>query len=107
MKLDFKRNVKRNMLANAASSGIRLLFPFLNRTLFLWLLGLVYLGSNILFVLFLPDAYKLDGIPWLFAKAVAAVAATSLCLALVFRGDLVDLRKRTVQAWERRKRGRQ
>ena len=49
MKLDFKKNVKRNMIANAASSGIRLLFPFLNRTLFLWLLGPAYLGLNGLF----------------------------------------------------------
>ena len=49
MKLDFKKNVKRNMVANAASSGIRLLFPFLNRTLFLWLLGPEYLGLNGLF----------------------------------------------------------
>ena len=62
MKLDFSRNVKRNMVANAvssgvkrnmaanaASSGIRLLFPFLNRTLFLWLLGPAYLGLNGLF----------------------------------------------------------
>ena len=37
------------MIANAASSGIRLLFPFLNRTLFLWLLGPAYLGLNGLF----------------------------------------------------------
>ena len=49
MKLDFKKNVKRNMVANAASSGIRLLFPFLNRTLFLWVLGPEYLGLNGLF----------------------------------------------------------
>ena len=49
MKLDFKKNVKRNMLANAASSGIRLLFPFLNRTLFLWLLSPEFLGLNGLF----------------------------------------------------------
>ncbi len=49
MKLDFKKNVKRNMVANAASSGIRLLFPFLNRTLFLRLLGPAYLGLNGLF----------------------------------------------------------
>jgi O-antigen/teichoic acid export membrane protein len=49
MKLDFKKNVKRNMMANAVSSGIRLLFPFLNRTLFLWLLGPAYLGLNGLF----------------------------------------------------------
>ena len=49
MKLDFARNVKRNMFANALSSGIKLLFPFLNRTLFLWLLGPEYLGLNGLF----------------------------------------------------------
>ena len=49
MKLDFKKNVKRNMVANAVSSGIKLLFPFFNRTLFLWLLGPAYLGLNGLF----------------------------------------------------------
>jgi O-antigen/teichoic acid export membrane protein len=49
MKLDFKKNVKRNMVANAVSSGIKLLFPFLNRTLFLWVLGPAYLGLNGLF----------------------------------------------------------
>ncbi len=49
MKLDFRKNVKRNMVANAVASGIRLLFPFLNRTLFLWLLGPAYLGLNGLF----------------------------------------------------------
>ena len=49
MKLDFRKNVKRNMLANAANSGIRLLFPFLNRTLFLWLLSPAFLGLNGLF----------------------------------------------------------
>ena len=49
MKLDFKKNVKRNMMANSVSSGVRLLFPFINRTLFLWLLGPAYLGLNGLF----------------------------------------------------------
>lgn len=37
------------MFANVLGSGIRLLFPFLNRTLFLWLLGPKYLGLNGLF----------------------------------------------------------
>lgn len=37
------------MVANALCSGTRLLFPFLNRTLFLWLLGPEYLGLNGLF----------------------------------------------------------
>lgn len=49
MKLDFVKNTKRNMAANALNSGIRLVFPFLNRTLFLWLLGPAYLGLNGLF----------------------------------------------------------
>ena len=49
MKLDFARNTKRNMVANALGSGIKMLFPFLNRTLFLWLLGPEYLGLNGLF----------------------------------------------------------
>ena len=49
MKLDFVRNTKRNIVANAINNGIRLLFPFLNRTLFLWLLGPAYLGLNGLF----------------------------------------------------------
>ena len=49
MKLDFTRNVRRNMIANAAGSFVKLLFPFLNRTLFLWLLGPAYLGLNGLF----------------------------------------------------------
>ena len=49
MKLDFARNVKRNMIANAVGNGVKLLFPFLNRTLFLWLLGPEYLGLNGLF----------------------------------------------------------
>ena len=49
MKLDFARNVKRNIVANGISSMTRLVFPFLNRTLFLWLLGPEYLGLNGLF----------------------------------------------------------
>ena len=49
MKLDFAKNTRRNMVANAVNNGIRLLFPFLNRTLFLWLLGPEYLGLNGLF----------------------------------------------------------
>ena len=49
MKLDFAKNTKRNIVANAFSNGIKLVFPFLNRTLFLWLLGPEYLGLNGLF----------------------------------------------------------
>ena len=49
MKLDFKKNTKRNIAANAVSRGMALLFPFLNRTMFLWILGPKFLGLNGLF----------------------------------------------------------
>lgn len=49
MKLNLVTNLKRNVLAAAINSVIKLLFPFLNRTLFLWLLGPAYLGLNGLF----------------------------------------------------------
>ncbi len=44
MKLDFTKNTKRNIVANSVSRGLSLLFPFLNRTMFLWILGPQYLG---------------------------------------------------------------
>lgn len=50
MKLDFVKNTKRNMLASMLNKCVGLLFPFLNRTLFLWLLGPEYLGLNGLFL---------------------------------------------------------
>ncbi|MBP5530798.1 MAG: oligosaccharide flippase family protein [Lentisphaeria bacterium] len=49
MKLDFKKNTKRNIVANTVSRVLALLFPFLNRTMFLWILGPQYLGLNGLF----------------------------------------------------------
>lgn len=49
MKLDFSRNTKRNFAAAAVNKVVGLLFPFLNRTLFLWLMGPGYLGLNGLF----------------------------------------------------------
>ena len=49
MKLDFSKNTRRNMFANTVSTAVKLMFPFLNRTLFLWLLGPEYLGLNGLF----------------------------------------------------------
>ena len=49
MKLDFVKNTKRNIIAGAVSRVIAMLFPFLNRTLFLWLMGPKYLGLNGLF----------------------------------------------------------
>ena len=49
MKLDFTKNTKRNIVANTVSRGLALLFPFLNRTMFLWILGPQFLGLNGLF----------------------------------------------------------
>lgn len=49
MKLNFVQNTKRNVVAGSISQVFKLLFPFLNRTLFLWLLGPEYLGLNGLF----------------------------------------------------------
>lgn len=49
MKLDIVTNAKRNMVAGFLNKGLMMLFPFLNRTLFLWLLGPEYLGLNGLF----------------------------------------------------------
>jgi len=49
MKLDFARNTRRNAAAAITNRIFGALFPFLNRTLFLWLLGPSYLGLNGLF----------------------------------------------------------
>lgn len=49
MKLDLVKNTKRNILAGSINQVFQVLFPFLNRTLFLWLLGPEYLGLNGLF----------------------------------------------------------
>ncbi len=49
MKIDFAKHARRNMMAGLLFRGIRLVFPFLNRTLFLWLLGPEFLGLNGLF----------------------------------------------------------
>ena len=89
MKLDFKKNVKRNMVANAVSSGIRLLFPFLNRTLFLWLLGPAYLGLNGLFgsilgVLMLAELGFGKAVVCSMYKSVAEDDRELLCAYLKF-----------------------
>ena len=49
MKLDFAQSARRNVFAGILNSGVWLVFPFLNRTLFLWLLGPKFLGLNGLF----------------------------------------------------------
>ena len=49
VKLDFVKSTKRNISAVAFNRVLNMAFPFLNRTLFLWLLGPEYLGLNGLF----------------------------------------------------------
>lgn len=49
MKIDIIGNTKKNVIFGAISRGLMMVFPFLNRTLFLWLLGPEYLGLNGLF----------------------------------------------------------
>ena len=49
MKLDFIKNTRRNMVAASINKMLGLVFPFLNRTFFLWLMGAEYLGLNSLF----------------------------------------------------------
>ena len=49
MKIDFSKNTRRNIVSAVLNKCIGLLFPFLNRTLFLWLMGAEYLGLNGLF----------------------------------------------------------
>ena len=49
MKLDFTQNTSRNLAADISLKLLMLLLPFLNRTLFLWLLSPQYLGLNGLF----------------------------------------------------------
>lgn len=49
MKLNFVQNTKRNVIAGSINQVLKLVFPFLNRTLFLWLMGPEYLGLNGLF----------------------------------------------------------
>ncbi len=49
MKLDFVRNTKRNMLAGFVANIAGMVLQFVNRTLFLWLMGPEYLGLNGLF----------------------------------------------------------
>ncbi|MBR6021585.1 MAG: oligosaccharide flippase family protein [Kiritimatiellae bacterium] len=49
MKLDFVKHAKRNLVAVALNRVLLLFLPFVNRTLFLWLMGPEYLGLNGLF----------------------------------------------------------
>ena len=49
MKLNFTVNTRRNAIAAIVNRILGGVFPFLNRTLFLWVLGPAYLGLNGLF----------------------------------------------------------
>lgn len=49
MKLDIIANAKRNVVAGVINRGLTTFLPFVNRTLFIWLLGPAYLGLNGLF----------------------------------------------------------
>lgn len=46
MKLDFVKNTKRNVLASFINKMVAMMFPFLRKTLFMWVLGPGYLGLN-------------------------------------------------------------
>ena len=46
MKLDFVKNTKRNVIASFVNKAVAMLFPFLRKTLFMWVLGPGYLGLN-------------------------------------------------------------
>ena len=96
MKLSLVANLERNILAASLNSIIKLLFPFLNRTLFLWLLGPAYLGLNGLFgsilgVLMLADLGFGTAIVCSMYKPVADENRELLCAYLRFY--------RTVYRW--------
>ena len=46
MKLDFAANTRRNIIASFVNKFVGMFFPFLRKTLFLWVLGPGYLGLN-------------------------------------------------------------
>ena len=96
MKLNLIANLKRNVLAAVISSVTKLVFPFLNRTLFLWLMGPAYLGlnglfSSILTVLMLAELGFGTAVVCSMYKPVADDDKTLLCAYLKFY--------RTVYRW--------
>lgn len=89
MKLDFTGNTRRNMIAAGLNKAVGILFPFLNRTLFLWLLGPAYLGLNGLFgsiigVLMLAELGFGTAIVCSMYKPVAEDKREQLCAYLCF-----------------------
>ena len=96
MKLDFSKNTRRNVIAAAINRLMGALFPFLNRTLFLWVLGPAYLGLNGLFssilgVLMLADLGFGTAVVCSMYKPVADDNKELLCAYLRFY--------RTVYRW--------
>ena len=49
MKLDIVRNAKRNVVAEVTNRILTFFLPFINRTVFIWIIGAEYLGLNGLF----------------------------------------------------------
>ena len=49
MKLDIVRNAKRNVVAEVTNRVLTFFLPFINRTVFIWIIGAEYLGLNGLF----------------------------------------------------------
>ena len=89
MKLDFVKSTKRNVLAVAFNRVLNMAFPFLNRTLFLWLMGAEYLGLNGLFtsilgVLALADLGFGTAIDCSMYKAIAEDDKNLICAYLKF-----------------------
>ena len=89
MKIDFSKNTRRNMASAFLNKGIGLLFPFLNRTLFLWLMGAEYLGltglfTSILGVLALADLGFGTAVVCSMYKPVADDDRELVCAYLAF-----------------------
>ena len=89
MKLNFVQNTKRNVVARSINQVFQLLFPFLNRTLFLWLLGPDFLGLNGLFasvlgVLRLAELGFGSAVGYSMYKLVARDDREEICACLWF-----------------------
>ena len=89
MKLNFVQNTKRNVVAGSINQTLNLLFPFLNRTLLLWLMGPMNLGLNgfftsILGVLMLAELGFGKAIVCSMYKPIADDDHEMLCAFLCF-----------------------
>ncbi len=93
MKLDFVRNTKRNLLAGGVASVAGMGLQFVNRTLFLWLMGPEYLGLNGLFasvlgVLSLAELGFSSAVVCAMYKPIAEDDHGLLCAYLKFFRDI-------------------